>query len=122
VLEKVGALSVQLSDRRVFAQITQGSPSGEVKLYERQKDGTFTVTIWSTGQSFTFLDDVYRSMFGNKGGNCIGKQVIAVLHEKLGVGKVSEGVAAPVSPAAAFRHSIKDASGEFIRSVIVILS
>jgi hypothetical protein len=120
-LEKVEGLPTEIVKRRVFIQITQGSSSGEVKLYERQKDGTFTVTIWSTAQTSGVLGDVDKTMFENKGVNCVGEQVTAVLRKKLGTGNVTTGVAAPETPAAAFSHSIKDAKGEFVRTVVVVL-
>src|SRR5437763_5620468 len=46
VTDKVSNLPVKLSEHRVFLQITQGDNSGQVKLYEREKNGTFTVTEW----------------------------------------------------------------------------
>src|SRR5438093_4193400 len=121
MIEKIASIPVNLSERRVFLQVTQGDSSGEVKLYERQKDGTFTVTEWSNGQTFKLLPKIDKAIFENKGVNCVGEQVTAVLRKELGPGKVSQGVAAPESPAAAFSHSVKNASGEFIRTTIVIL-
>jgi hypothetical protein len=123
MLEKLAGLPAQLVERRVFVQITQGSSSGEVKLYERQQDGKFTVTTWSTAHTSALLADVDKTMFENKGVNCVGEQVTAVLRKKLGKekAKVTPGVAAPETPAAAFSHSIKEASGDFVRTVMIIL-
>jgi hypothetical protein len=121
MLEKLASLPAEIVKRRVFIQITQGSSSGEVKLYERQKEGTFTVTTWSTKQTSGLLGDVDKTMFDNKGVNCVGEQVTAVLRNKLGTGSVTPDVAAPETPAAAFSHSIKDTPGEFVRTVMVIL-
>lgn len=120
-LEKIAGLPTEIVKRRVFIQITQGSSGGEVKLYERQKDDTFTVTTWSTAQTSGVLSDVDKTMFDNKGVNCVGEQVTAVLRKKLGKGNATSGVAAPETPAAAFSHSVKDAKGEFVRTVMVIL-
>ena len=123
ILAKLAGLPAELVERRVFLQITQGSSSGEVKLYERQQDGKFTVTTWSAAQTSSLLADVDKTMFDNKGVNCVGEQVTAVLRKKLGKekGKVTTGVAAPETPSAAFSHSIKDASGDFVRTVMVFL-
>jgi len=120
-LEKVAGLPIDIVKRRVFIQITQGSSSGEVKLYERQKDGTFTVTTWNMGQTSLLLSDIDKSMFENKGVNCVGEQVTAVLKKKLGKGNVTTGVAAPETPAAAFSHSIKNAPGDFVRTEMICL-
>ncbi len=38
MVEKIASLPVQLSQRRVFVQITQGSSSGEVKLYRAKRE------------------------------------------------------------------------------------
>jgi len=120
MIEKLARLPVQLSERRVFIQITQGSSSGEVKLYER-KDGKFTVTKWSTGETFGLLADIDKAIFDNKGVNCVGAQVTDLLRKRLGDGKPAESVAPPVSPKAAFTHSVQDAPGEFVRTTIIIL-
>lgn len=119
MLEKLANLPVQLLERRVFIQITQGSSNGEVKMYERQQDGTFTVTNWTVAKTFGLLAEIDKAVFDNQGVNCTGEQVTAVLREKLGDGKISKGVAAPVSPAAAFSHSVKDASGEFVSTEVL---
>src|SRR4029453_507031 len=48
IVDKLSNLSTaKLSERRVYLQITQGESSGNVKLYERQKNGTFIVTEWT---------------------------------------------------------------------------
>jgi hypothetical protein len=123
VLLKVAAVPADIVQRRVFLQITQGTSGGEVKLYVRQQDDTFTVTTWSIAQTSALLAEIDRTMFDNKGVNCVGEQVTTVLDRKLGKekGKVTSGVAAPETPAAAFSHSVKDASGDFTRTIIVVL-
>src|SRR5947207_12832841 len=51
ILEKIARIPVKLSERRVFIQTTQGSSSGEMKLYDRQQDGKSTVTTWSIAET-----------------------------------------------------------------------
>src|SRR6266487_4112238 len=46
VAEKISRLPLKLSEHRVFVQITQGEAWAQVKMFELQKDGTFTVTEW----------------------------------------------------------------------------
>jgi len=121
IVEKLAKIPAKLSERRVFLEVTQGDSSADVKLYEQQKDGTFTITEWTTRQTSCLLADIDRAIVTNKGVNCVGEQVKDVLAKELGEGKVAEGVAAPVSPEAAFAHSVKEASGDFIKSTVIIL-
>jgi hypothetical protein len=121
MLEKIARIPVKLSERRVFIQITQGSSSGEIKLYERQQDGKFTVTTWSIPETFGLLADIDKAIFDNKGVNCVGEQVTDLLRKRLENPNVTTNVAPPVSPTAAFKHSIDQAQGEFIETKVVIL-
>lgn len=121
IVEKLAKIPAKLSERRVFLQVTQGDSSAEIKLYEQQKDSTFTIMKWSTRQTSCLLADIDRAIVTNKGVNCVGEQVKDILAKELGEGQVSEAVAAPVSAEAAFAHSVKEASGEFIKSTVTIL-
>jgi hypothetical protein len=121
IAEKLAKIPVKLAERRVFLQVTQGDSGAEVKLYERQSDGTFNVTKWTTRESSGLLADIDKAILANKGVNCVGEQVKSVLTKALKDGKVAEKVAAPESPKAGFAHSVKDASGEFIKSVVIVL-
>ena len=120
MIEKIARIPVKLSERRVFIQITQGSSGGEIKLYER-KDGKFTVTTWSIPETFGLLTDIDKAIFDNKAVNCVGEQVTDLLRKRLGNGNETSNVAPPVSPTAAFKHSIEQAQGEFIQTKVVIL-
>ncbi len=121
IVEKLANIPAKLSERRVFLQVTQGDSSADVKLYERQEDGTFTVTEWTPKHTSGLLADIDKAIVANKGVNCVGEQVKDVLAKELKEGIVTKEVAAPASPEAAFAHSVKEASGEFIKSVVVIL-
>jgi hypothetical protein len=122
MIKNIENLPVQLSKRRVFLQITRGDSKGEVKLYERQENGKFNVTKWSNEETFNLFPEIEKAIFENKGVNCVGEQVIAVLREKLGKpSEVTENLAPPATPAAAFKHSVQDAQGKFIQTEIVIL-
>jgi hypothetical protein len=121
MLKKIDALPVQLSERRVFVQITQGSSGGEVKYYERQEDGTFAVTQWDLADTFDLLATIDQSVFESKGLKCVGDQVKNVLIEKLGSGKAGHPLASSPSLNDAFAGSVNNASGKFIRTTMVIL-
>ena len=121
ILEKLAKIPAKLSERRVFLQVTQGDSSADVKFYEHEKDGTFTVTEWTTKQAPRLLADIDKAIVANKGVNCLGEQVKGVLANELKEGKVSSAVSAPASPEAAFAHSVKEAVGDFIKTTVIIL-
>ena len=121
IVKKLASIPAKLSERRVFLQVTQGDSGADVKLYEQQNDGAFTVTEWTAKQTSGLLAAIDKEIVANKGVNCVGEQVKGVLGKELKEGKVSYAVAAPASPEAAFAHSVKQASGEFIKSTVIIL-
>ena len=123
VLEKLSKVPADLSDRRVFVQVTESERGTDAKLFVREKNGSFTVTQWmekKLGASLTCKID--QAITHNKGISCVGEQVIhTVLKKELKNGKETHDVAAPASPEAAFSHSIKESTGEYIKTTIVIL-
>jgi hypothetical protein len=121
IVQKLANIPAKLSERRVFLQVTQGDASAKVTLYEQQNDETFTVTEWTPKQTSKLVADIDREIVANKGEYCVGEQVKAVLRQKLGKGKITNGVAVPDSPQAAFAPSVEQASGEYIKSTLIIL-
>jgi hypothetical protein len=122
IVDKLSNLSTEkLSERRVFLQITQGESSSDIKLYVREKNGSFTVTEWKAQQTSHLLGELDRVIIANKGVNCVGEQIKSLLGKELKNGKASEGVAPPESFQAAFAHSVNEAKGEFIRSTVYLL-
>ena len=123
VTEKVANLPVDLSERRVFLQITQsGRTDGAmigVKLFEQQKDGSFAITEWTKAKAPGLFDEIDDAIIKNKGKNCVGEAMKAVLTKKLGTGKLVAPLAAPTSPKDAFGPSVQDASGDFIKTIII---
>ena len=120
ITEKVSRLPLKLSEHRVFVQITQGEAWAQVKMFELQKDGTFTVTEWEGKDTSRLAWDIDKAIMANKGVNCVGEQMKAAIGKALNKGKVSHSVAAPETPAAAFGHSIKAAKGDFIKSEVIV--
>jgi len=120
VAEKVSRLPLKLSEHRVFVQITQGEAWAQVKMFELQKDGTFTVTEWEGKDTSRLACDIDKAIMANRGVNCVGEQMKAAIVKALNKGKVSNSVAAPETPAAAFGHSIKAAKGDFIKSEVIV--
>jgi hypothetical protein len=121
ILEKLAQIPTKLSERRVFLQVTQGDSSVDIRLYEHQRDGTYTVTEWPNKQTSHLIADIDKAICDNHGVNCVGEQVKAVLKRELGKGEVLRPAPAPETPEAAFKHSVENASGEFIKTTIIIL-
>lgn len=121
VIDKLSYIHGNLAERRVFVQVTEGNSIGQVRLYEREKDGTFTITEWKTGKTSNLIGDIDGAVMECQGFTCVGEQVKAVLTKVLREGKVTHGIGAPASPKAAFSHSVKEASGDFVKTVVVIL-
>lgn len=121
MIEKLAKIPVQLSERRVFAQVTQGRSGGEVKLYERQENGTFAVTRWVPRATFDLLAKIDKSLFDNKGVKCVGKGVKEILEKQLGPGKPSNPLPASASPQEAFGDSVTNAEGDFVKTTVVVL-
>jgi hypothetical protein len=120
IAEKLAKIPTKLSHRRVFLQVTQGDSGADVKLYEQQNDGTFTVTEWTGKQTSGLLADIDTAIIANKGVNCVGEQIKTILNKQLKEGKVSPSVAVPESPQAAFAPQVEKASGEFIKTTIIL--
>jgi hypothetical protein len=125
VAKRVANLPVNLSDRRLFLQITQsGRTDGEkiqVKLFEKQKNGSdFTVTEWKKGKAPGLFDAIDKAIIQNKGKQCVGEAIKAVLTKKLGPGRTLSPLGASTSPEAAFKPSVHDTSGDFIKSVVIL--
>ena len=126
IVEKLAQIPAKLSERRVFLQVTQGVSKTDVKRWVREDDGIFTVTEWTREQPSRLhpddplLNAIDKEIVDNKGVHCVGEQVQSVLGT-LGKGTIAEKVPAPVSPKAAFAHSVNEASGDFIKTTIIIL-
>ena len=118
IIDKLAQIPTPISEHRVVVQITQGDATGDVRLFEQQKDGTFTVTQWAARQPSDIVAGIDKTIMDNKGRYCVGAAIKDLLTEKLGQGKALEPLAAPGSSKDAFSPSIQSASGDFIKTVI----
>ncbi|HXX41901.1 MAG TPA: hypothetical protein VEI58_06515 [Chthoniobacterales bacterium] len=117
IVQRLATLS-NPSEHRLFVQITQGDSGGSVRLYERNQNSAYDVTDWTPQHTSELIAEIDKAIMANKGVNCVGEQIKAIL-KRLGNGKSVHDVAAPVTPEAAFAHPVKESRGEFIRTVIV---
>ena len=123
VADEVADLPVNLSERRVFIQITQSgrtkSANTSVKLFEQQ-NGKFIVTEWTGADPSGLFDEIDDTIIRDKGKNCVGEAIEAVLTKKLrGWKKTESSLPASASPKDAFTPSVQDASGDFFKSVVI---
>ena len=90
ILEKLPKIpeTAPFADRRVFVQITEGESGVEVKLFERQDNGTFTTTVWTRGKGDHLICDIDDRIMDNKGLDCVGETVKEALGKLLGEGEV----------------------------------
>ena len=127
VEERVATVPMNFSERRQFLQITQsgrtdGAKTG-VKLFEKQEDGSFTVTEWTNAKAQGLFDTIERAIIDNKGYHCVGEACKALLVEKLGPGKPAPPLKAGASPKEAFTPSVQwDISDDDFGKSIVILT
>ncbi len=88
---------------------------------ERKENNKFTVTKWKSEETFKLLPKIDKVIFENKGVNCVGEQVIAVLRKELKKPtEVTQDVEVS-SPTAAFSDSVQSTIGEPVRTTVWIL-
>ena len=123
IIEKLAYIPTDLSTRRVFLQVTQGDSTGDVRLYEQQEDGTFSVKEWKPKkkQTSTLLAAIDAKISSNLGKNCVGAEVERLLTDKLGSGTPTEAAPASVLPTQAFSPSLDAVSGDYIKTTVIIL-
>jgi hypothetical protein len=121
IIEKLAYIPTDLSTRRVFLQVTQGDSSGDVRLYEQQKDGTFSVKEWKPKQTSTLLASIDANIMSNLGKTCVGAEVEKLLTNQLGPGTSMPAAPASVSPKEAFAQSLDEVSGDYIKTTVIIL-
>jgi|ERR1043166_4100837 hypothetical protein len=121
--EKLANMPVDLSQRRVFLQITQSprekGAKTNVKLFEKQTDGGFGITEWTKVTGRDLFDKLDEAIIKNKGENCVGEAMKDVLTKTLGKAEPGKPLGAPTSPKDAFGPSVDAASGDFIKTVII---
>jgi len=126
VTKGVATVPMNFSERRQFLQITQsGRTDGaktDVKLFEKQEDGSFTVTEWTNAKAQGLFDTIERAIIDNKGYHCVGEKCKALLVEKLGPGTLAPPLKAGASPEEAFTPSVQwnTSKDEFGKSIVIL--
>src|SRR5262245_25573907 len=121
IIDKLGYIPTDLSTRRVFLQVTQGDSGGDVRLYEQQRDGSFSVTEWKPKETWSLLAAIDGKITSNLGKDCVGTQVEKLLSAQLGPGNSKPPAAPDVLPQKAFAPSLDEVSGDYIKTTVIIL-
>jgi len=121
VIEQLAKIPANLSERRVFLQITQGDSSADVTLYEQQENGKFTTTKWALTQTSDLISKIDREIISTAGEKCVGAQIKALLENTLEPKPATTDVTVANSPKVAFANSVEHGSGKFIRTTLFIL-
>lgn len=123
VADRVANVPMKLSERRQFLQITQSGrtdSTADVKLFEKQEDGSFTVTEWKNVKAAGLFDTLERAIIDNKGYHCVGVACKDVLGKILGPGEDAGRLKADASPKEAFTPSVQDfISDDFGKSMLI---
>jgi hypothetical protein len=119
--KKIDTISVTLSERRTFVQVTESKGFAEVKFFEKRSDGNYDVQTWRGKSVDALTAKLDKAIVDNKGVNCVGEQTKALLKKTLPKTDTKDAVPAPASTRAAFFHSVKEAGGDFIKTTIYIL-
>ena len=116
IIRKMDSLPVDLGDRRVYFLLVEHSQGAEVRFFERIDDTSVAVLSWCGATAGDLKARIADAILVNRGVHCIGEQtknliLKAVDARPLGV------VPAPVSPRAAFAHTIRNCGKDtFIRA------
>jgi hypothetical protein len=123
VKNRVAKIPMNLSERRLFIQITQsGRTNGattDVKMFEKQRDGSFAVTEWTKLKAPGLFETIDRTIIVNKGTHCVGEAIKNVLVKKFGPGTPAKPLSAHGSAEEAFTPSVEGASDDFVVDKVV---
>jgi hypothetical protein len=125
IVKQLAKIPANLSERRMFLQITQGVSRTDVELYEQQDNGKFKKTNWNTQKTtFALVSKIDHTIIANAGEHCVGAQIKALLNTELGVKPDTTPVPVENSPQAAFDDSVLNIPGtptDFIKTTLIIL-
>lgn len=116
VLDKVGNFSMDLPQRRMYLIFVETENSAEMKIYEQSGENKVVISTWKGPSAADLKAKLNAAIMENKGANCVGDQVKALLDKELGdhLFKTEEPVAAPESGTAAIRHGLQDAGEKYV--------
>lgn len=121
ILEKLRTFPGNLSERRMFMDITETGPSATVKFYERQENGRYKTWTLKTSDASSVVHKIDRTIVKNKGEACVGEECRKLFRKELEGAKPEENVQVPESPADAFGGALGNDPEKFVRITIILL-
>lgn len=119
IQRKLDNFEMNLPGRRIFIFTAEDAQREEVAFYERTSEESMQVIRWSGVAQPGLHEKISNAIIKNKGVNCVGQQTKAILETLVGT-EIIKDVAVPVSPKAAFSHSLRN-FGDYTRSTIYLM-
>jgi hypothetical protein len=120
IIRKLGKFEMNLSGRRVFALLVEGTKDAEVRVFERNSPGRYSVSLWKGSLSPTLRANVDKAIIDNKGVHCVGEQTKAIVSQMPDM-RIETDIPAPATATAAFSHPIRNLSGSYLRATVYLL-
>jgi hypothetical protein len=114
---------MKLPQRRAYMLLVEGEDSAELSFFERvggPGSESVKVSSWQGRTAGDLRERLAELMLANKGIACIGRQAKAFVFARYTPEEVGP-IPAPVSPAAAFSHSVKRFGDEYVRATVFLL-
>jgi hypothetical protein len=120
IVRKLGKFEMNLSGRRVFALLVEGSKDSEIRVYERSKPGLYSVSLWKGALTPTLRSNIDKAIIDNKGVHCVGEQTKAIVGQMPEL-RTESDIPAPASATAAFAHPIRNMGDAYVRATVYLL-
>lgn len=121
ILQKIDDYDLDIGDRRIYFLLVESATGAEIRFFERVSEELAAVYSWSGESAGDLKARIAEAILANRGINCIGEQVKALVADSFEV-RLEGTVPAPVSPRAAFAHTIRNNDKDgFIRATTGLL-
>ena len=120
IIPKLGNTEMNLSGRRVFALLVEGNKESEIRVFERNAPGRYSVSVWRGAAAPTLRSQLDKAIIDNKGVNCVGEQTKAIVGQ-LPELRTADDIPAPATAVAAFAHPIRSKAGGYSRVSVYLL-
>ena len=120
---KIDKYDLGLPERRAYVVLVETAKNAELRFYEKAEKGTVKVTKWK-GTANDLREQMNKTIFDNRGVNCVGEQVKALISKKTGLNIMKANdvpVPAPANGKAAVSHILKDNKDQFTRLTFFLL-
>jgi hypothetical protein len=121
VIRKMDTLPMELGDRRVYFLLVEHADGAEVRFFERIDDTQVAVLSWRGESAGDLKSRIADTILTNRGVNCVGAQTKDLIMNAVDASLLGS-VPAPVSPRAAFSHTIRNCGRDkFMRATAGLL-